>query len=874
MLKPRFLRYLRLNDDPPNVNDDLTIYLPVEVIDLKEWFPFCQRLSQQYWNGAIKQPIPKNQENEFLYHKKAWDYELLTLDFCFKEDQSGPWFPLPSSDRRKDNADFLKDPNLDKLRWPESLSGIGPNTGLLIGSQLVAQSAQRDIPCGIAFHTYHKDIVINDMPSAMLATQMFLASGVEIPTRALHETMSMTIALVQESFTQPVLGLGTAASRFRNAFLRRAGASDMQPEGEVRLWVEPASLSNLLDIFRAAKNEKELNAKLEKFGLEFYDRNGSIHSLDIRSMFLDRLIYRIEEENLTDVRKYLPLADAKPAFGSNPEAGSVWQFVETLILRTPSNITPVMDFFRDSEGDREPVSINLVVKRDIHRLLALIFAWLQLFAENWFEEQDQSYDPLKKKFEGDFRTLTQQVGALLRIYDLSRDEGWKGERGKFDPKIDFLPLSIRKGNSISDLVREHAAKDSPLYRALRYDKSDSTNLSQRRLEGLEHLLAIAARWHCVEVETNQKTGKPTGRYRLRRVDVPDERPGGPDQKDIAQRLGFNLRPNQDPSKQLVRIIQGTPGFDGVGVTEFLNSLSERPLPYHLKSLGWEFMQEFWGPNSDLPLPYEAWPICLSELGREPGETKSLVEWRRGAQKREEAARAVQSLIVRPKFESTMGRYKIWCWSRSAENVGGDYYRVKKVSSEKCRIYIGDASGVGVGLPAALLIQQIHGVITILEEQAESAAEVCARLNTRLYEQSYGEDQQGGDSNSTTHQWASLICATLDTEANRFTLSNAGHPLPIIVRRDGTDSELATKHDSLALGQFADSVYNDDTLSLLPGDRLVFYTDGVREALGDELLKCIFENRNLGAAKLGEAVVNKLNNTESRDDQTLIVIAFD
>jgi sigma-B regulation protein RsbU (phosphoserine phosphatase) len=285
------------------------------------------------------------------------------------------------------------------------------------------------------------------------------------------------------------------------------------------------------------------------------------------------------------------------------------------------------------------------------------------------------------------------------------------------------------------------------------------------------------------------------------------------------------------------------------------------------------MEEFWGPNSDLPLPYEAWPTCLSELGREPGVTKSLAEWRRGSQKRDEAARAVQSLIVRPKLEVKAGRYKIWCWSRSAENVGGDYYHVKKVSNEKCRVYIGDA--FGIGLPAALLVQQIHGVITALEEQIESAGEICGRLNKQLYEQAHGEDQQLIDGGSTTQQWASLISATLDTKSNRLTVSNAGHPFPIIVRKDASDCELiADGSPSPAVGQYADSVYSDYGVNLASGDRLVFYTDGVSEALGDELLTCILENRKLGAAKLGEALVSRLRKKKSQDDQTLIVIALD
>lgn len=876
MIKPRFLRYLRLNDEPPNEQDDLTIDLPVEVIDLGQWFDFCQKLSRQHRDAKESTRGVRNLDMQsFLHHEKAWDYELLTIDFNFRKDTSGPWFPRSmDSDPREENADFLADPNLELLRWPDSLvPQIGPNTGLLIGSHLVAHSAPRDIPCGVAFHTYHKDIVIYDTPSAMLATQMLLASGVDIPTRDLRETMSRTIELIRESVKQPAFGIGTAAERFRHAFLRRAGASGLEHEGPVRLWVEPASLWALLDICSAAKSDKELNAKLEKFGLEFYDRNGAIHSLDLRSMFLDRLIYRTKEGNFADVRRHIPLADAKPAADGQIAAGVLWQFIETLAAQTPSNIAPVLDFFRASEGDREPTSINVAVKRDIHRLLALVFAWLDLFADEWSAEQSRSYDPFKKEFGGAYSTLIQQVGALLRIYDLTRDEGWKVEDRDFDPKADFLPLSHKEDHSISEVVREHGGEEgSHLYRSMRYDKADLTGLSQKRIVALEHLLAIAARWQCVEIETNEKTGKPTGRYRLKRIDVPEERPGGPDQRDIAQRLGFNLKRNQDPSKQLGRIIQDTPGFEEVGVTEFLNSLTERPLPNHLKWLAWEFMEEFWGPGTGRPLPYEAWPVCLSEVGREHGETSSLVEWRRKSQKSQEAARSVQSRIIPPNSLVTAGGYEIWCSRRSAEDVGGDYYRVKKVSDGEYRIYIGDACGIG--LPAALLVQQIHGIITMLEEQVESPAELCTKLDSRLYEQTFGEGPQ--EEVTANYQWATLICTFLDTHANRLTFANAAHPGPVLVHKDGGVSILAHALDlpSFAVGQYARSVYGADTVDLIPGDRIVFFTDGVSEALEGELLKCIVENRKLSAKKLGEALMRKVAKAKSDDDQTLIVLSLD
>jgi Stage II sporulation protein E (SpoIIE) len=856
-MKPRPLRYLRVTDEPPNTFDDLTLELPVEVDDLGRWFEFCKELSQQ----------------------RLWEYELLTLDFNFKADTSGPWFPLYGQDPQFYNADFLKDSRLSHLRWPDSLvsNQIGPNSGLLIGTYLVSHSAYRDLPCGVAFHTHYLDIVINDMPSAMLVTQILLASGADLPTRDLRETMSRTIEMVAQSVHQPVLGLGTAVERFRHTFLQRAGAGGLLNEGEVRLWVEPSSLWTLLDIFRAVENEEELDGQLGKFGVEFYDRNGALDSLDVRSLFLDRLIYRIEAQDLTDIRKRLLLTDVKPASDEQTEAGVIWQFVETLVARTPSNIAPVLDFFRKSESEQETKSINEAVKRKIHRLLALIFAWLDLYAEAWFAGQSQSFDPFENDFQGRFPPLTEQISALLKSYARTKEEGWIVQSGEsFDPKVHFLPMTDKGGHSISAVIREHhSLPGSLLYKSLRYDKPDSEHLSQRRLSAIERLLTIAEHWQCVVKELNAQ-GQPTGRYLLKRVEIPEQRPSSPRQADIAQRLGFNLKPNQDPSKQLGRIIQDTPGFSHFGVKEFLSSLEERPLPDHLKWLGWEFMDEFWGPRSDLPLPYDAWPICLSEVGREPGESISLVEWKRKVQRSQEAAREVQSLIMPSPLWLQDGRCEIWCWRHSAEGVGGDYYRVNKGPQGEYRIYIGDVCGVG--LPAALLVQELHGLITILEEQAPSPEQLCAQLDLKLYERAFGHGQQEHAVHwGASNQWATLVCAVLDIQSNRLTYANAGHPPPVLVREDGTTLKLDHSLDlqSRAVGMLPGSDYRSETIALTPGDRILFFTDGVSETLEDELLACVRDNHRLGAKELGETLRQKTTRAKRSedDDKSLIVISI-
>jgi hypothetical protein len=320
-MTPRFLRYLRLNDEPPTPRDDLVSRLPVEIEDLNEWFKFCTALAQQ----------------------RQWQYELLTIDFNFKSDLSGPWFPFPNQDPREYNADFLGDPLLAQLQWSNRLSDVGPNSGLLIGSQLVSHSAYRDLPCGVAFHTYHPEIVIRDMSSAMLITQILLASGATTPAWGLRETMRAAVDLVRSSSGRPLLGLGDAVSRFRQAFLQRTGA--VGSRDAVRLWMEPSSLSMLLNTFRSVQTEEELDQTLQQCGIEFYDRTGALESLDLRSVFLDRLFYQ-DKNHVLNLLPFLRLIDVKSASEGQPEPGIIWQFISTLGASTPEKVDPTAALLR------------------------------------------------------------------------------------------------------------------------------------------------------------------------------------------------------------------------------------------------------------------------------------------------------------------------------------------------------------------------------------------------------------------------------------------------------------------------------------------------------------------------------------------------
>jgi len=866
-MSPRRLRYLRVNDEPPAEIDDRASKLPIDIDALTEWFEFCEKVSK----------------------REPWDYELLTIDFNFKDDQSGPWFPLPGKDIKDEDNDFRDDPDLRQLRWSDQLSALGPNSGILIGVYLVAHSAHRDIPCGVAFHTRYVPIILKDMSSAMLTTEILLGSNAMKVGHDLKTTMKQTINGIRMSYKDPLDGLLVAVKRFREEFKRRADAESI---GGARLWMEPTSLWSLLDLFRSVETEEALNEALNGLGVEFYDRNGALVSLDVRSLFIDCLVQR-QKEGVETILKRLPVSSVKPPRGAQLEAGEIWQFVEALAALTPSNIGPVLDFFNRTAQGGETRSINEVVKRKPHRLIALIFAWLDLYAERWFESQAESWDPAIDDTDGNFPPLTIQVKELVRLIGSMKNSGWKIGDAPIDPFSQFVPLT--GPSSISTFLREECMPDSVLYQALRYGESRSRQTTQRSLTALQHLIATAVNWGMLEEKENNGAYS----YRVKTIDVPARRPMKTLQSDLAERLGFNVDDGKDATKQLARIVHDAPGFEKVSVKDFLSSLEERPLPEHLKVLGWEFMDKFWrGKDATRKLPLEAFPVCLldevipaerpimaqqlSEVEEaevdetetaEAGEVEAKQANEKDRMYEEFASR--QAIIMPPRVSFRVGsRLEIECFRYSAEKVGGDYYRVKPETNGVCRLYIGDVCGKG--LAAGFTLQYIHGVITTLDDtkigqQPIRPHEVLSELDTRLGDRitSYGSVS---DFKEPSDHWATFICGTIDLALNNLTFSNAGHPSGILVRQDRTYTLL--KSQSRGVGMIPGAEYSSQTEALATGDRLVLYTDGWVDEPNDRLLDLIMENKQSTAKELLDSLLGSIDFQAVEDDLTLVVIGIE
>lgn len=212
----------------------------------------------------------------------------------------------------------------------------------------------------------------------------------------------------------------------------------------------------------------------------------------------------------------------------------------------------------------------------------------------------------------------------------------------------------------------------------------------------------------------------------------------------------------------------------------------------------------------------------------------------------------------------------------AREVGGDFYdfiEIMENGSKTLGIVVGDVSGKAVS--GALVMAASRSIFRVLTETHESVGAVMNRGNIRLH-----QDVKKG-------MFVALLYAVLDPNEKTMTFSNAGQVQPILCSPEKKKAEyIDTEGDRFPLGIIEDCHYQETRVSLKQGDILVFYTDGMVEAVNDKgelygfdrFMESIEEGRELSANELLEKLINDISlyvgKVEQHDDLTAVVVKVD
>ena len=231
----------------------------------------------------------------------------------------------------------------------------------------------------------------------------------------------------------------------------------------------------------------------------------------------------------------------------------------------------------------------------------------------------------------------------------------------------------------------------------------------------------------------------------------------------------------------------------------------------------------------------------------------------------QAGRIVQKALI-PDQPPLIAGWSIWLYYHPANEVGGDLLDYMPINHQRHGFALGDISDKGLG--AALLMAKLQATLRALAPECADPSELGRKMN-----QIYIRD-------TIASRFASMIYFEISAGDNQVRFFNAGHQPPLYI--SGNQVSEWHKGDP-ALGIQPRAHYATDTLSLAPGETLLFYSDGLVEARnsegefwGEERLRASLGAMTKGtAAQMGEKLVARLQTfaaeAPTHDDITMIIL---
>ena len=225
-------------------------------------------------------------------------------------------------------------------------------------------------------------------------------------------------------------------------------------------------------------------------------------------------------------------------------------------------------------------------------------------------------------------------------------------------------------------------------------------------------------------------------------------------------------------------------------------------------------------------------------------------------------------------------FDIYAGMKPAKEVGGDFYDFFFIDHNTLALVMADVSGKGV--PAALFMVITK---TLLKSYAQSASsdnnttgfvspgEVFEAVNNILCE------------NNEADMFVTAFMGYLDIPTGTFTYVNAGHNPPLVKHSGGRYEWLKTK-PCFVLAGMENIPYTQDEIKLDYGDMLFLYTDGVTEAMNENLelftdprLQDTLNKYTDAAPKdllslLMKEIDAFAGNAEQADDITMLALRYD
>jgi len=233
------------------------------------------------------------------------------------------------------------------------------------------------------------------------------------------------------------------------------------------------------------------------------------------------------------------------------------------------------------------------------------------------------------------------------------------------------------------------------------------------------------------------------------------------------------------------------------------------------------------------------------------------------------ARELQTSML-PETCPEIEGFEVAAFSIPAREVGGDFYDFAETQDGHVAMVIGDVTGKSVS--GALVMSASRSIFRMLSEERQAVKDIMRRANRRAK-----QDIKSG-------MFVALLYAVVDPATKTVRMCSAGQTQPVhLIKRTGQAVLVQTEGDTFPLGILEDVNYEDTVLPLEAGDKVIFYTDGIVEAMNEaeelfgfeRLLETLSGATDLTAVALldhlKQSVDDFVGGAKQHDDLTVIVL---
>ncbi len=206
-----------------------------------------------------------------------------------------------------------------------------------------------------------------------------------------------------------------------------------------------------------------------------------------------------------------------------------------------------------------------------------------------------------------------------------------------------------------------------------------------------------------------------------------------------------------------------------------------------------------------------------------------------------------------------------------ENVGGDLYDCMLLRENLYGLLMADVSGHGV--PAALISSMAKALFQSRAHEEKAPGELLNELNRELL-------RLIGD----LDHYLTAYYGTLNIETGDFVFANGGHH-PVLLLSSESNEVRKMDAKGFLLGMMEEVVFETERVVLQPGDKLVFFTDGIVEAHNaqkeqygyERFQECLVVHKKLSpkelVGKVWEDIQAFCGGVAQSDDMTLFIVEF-